>query len=66
MQASAEDAPVIKLVYSLLAQAVGEGASDIHLEPDEGELRVRFRVDGVLQRGRARAEADDRRGRSRG
>jgi type IV pilus assembly protein PilB len=49
MQASAEDAPVIKLVYSILAQAVGEGASDVHLEPEEGELRVRFRVDGVLK-----------------
>ncbi|TMK75912.1 MAG: type II secretion system protein GspE [Actinobacteria bacterium] len=40
--------PVIKLVYSVLAQAVGEGASDIHFEPDESEMRVRFRVDGVL------------------
>ena len=49
MQASAEDAPVIKLVYSILAQAVGEGASDVHLEPEEGELRIRFRVDGVLK-----------------
>ncbi len=49
MQASAEDAPVIKLVYSILAQAVGEGASDIHLEPEEGELRIRFRIDGVLK-----------------
>ncbi|HEV7563044.1 MAG TPA: ATPase, T2SS/T4P/T4SS family [Solirubrobacterales bacterium] len=49
MRASAEDAPVIKLVYSILAQAVGEGASDVHLEPEEGELRVRFRVDGVLK-----------------
>ncbi len=45
---SADDAPVIKLVYSVLAQAVGEGASDIHFEGDEGEMRVRFRVDGVL------------------
>ncbi len=45
---SADDAPVIKLVYSVLAQAVGEGASDIHFEADEGEMRVRFRVDGVL------------------
>jgi type IV pilus assembly protein PilB len=45
---TADDAPVIKLVYSVLAQAVGEGASDIHFEPDEGEMRVRFRVDGVL------------------
>jgi len=49
MQAGAEDAPVIKLVYSILAQAVGEDASDIHLEPEEGELRVRFRIDGVLK-----------------
>jgi type IV pilus assembly protein PilB len=49
MQASAEDAPVIKLVYSLIAQAVGEGASDVHLEPEQGELRIRFRVDGVLR-----------------
>ena len=49
MQVSADDAPVIKLVYSILAQAVGEGASDIHLEPEEGELRIRFRVDGVLK-----------------
>jgi type IV pilus assembly protein PilB len=45
---SADDAPVIKLVYSVLAQAVVEGASDIHFESDEGEMRVRFRVDGVL------------------
>jgi type IV pilus assembly protein PilB len=49
MQASAEDAPVIKLVYSILSQGVSEGASDIHLEPEEGELRIRFRVDGVLK-----------------
>jgi len=49
MQAGAEDAPVIKLVYSILAQAVGEGASDVHLEPAEGELRIRFRIDGVLK-----------------
>jgi type IV pilus assembly protein PilB len=49
MQVSAEDAPVIKLVYSILGQGVGDGASDIHFEPDEGEMRVRFRVDGVLR-----------------
>ncbi|HEX4305680.1 MAG TPA: ATPase, T2SS/T4P/T4SS family [Solirubrobacterales bacterium] len=49
MQAGPEDAPVVKLVYSVLAQAVGEGASDIHLEPQEGELRIRFRIDGVLK-----------------
>ena len=49
MQVSAEDAPVIKLVYSILGQAVGEGASDVHFEPDEDEMRVRFRIDGVLR-----------------
>ncbi len=49
MEVSAEDAPVIKLVYSILGQAVGEGASDVHFEPDEGEMRVRFRIDGVLR-----------------
>jgi type IV pilus assembly protein PilB len=49
MQVGAEDAPVIKLVYSILGQAAGEGASDIHFEPSEDEMRVRFRVDGVLR-----------------
>jgi type IV pilus assembly protein PilB len=49
MEVSAEDAPVVKLVYSILGQAVGEGASDVHFEPGEGEMRVRFRVDGVLR-----------------
>jgi type IV pilus assembly protein PilB len=48
-EVSAEDAPVIKLVYSILGQAVGEGASDIHFEPSEGQMRVRFRIDGVLR-----------------
>src|SRR3954452_23549467 len=46
---SAEDAPVIKLVNSIIAQAVDEGASDIHYEPEGREMRVRFRVDGVLR-----------------
>jgi len=46
---SAEDAPVIKLVNSVIAQAVEEGASDIHFEPEGREMRVRFRVDGVLR-----------------
>jgi len=49
MQVGAEDAPVVKLVYSVLAQAVSEGASDIHLEPEDDEMRVRFRIDGVLK-----------------
>jgi type IV pilus assembly protein PilB len=46
---SAEDAPIIKLVNGIIAQAVEQGASDVHLAPDGQELRVRFRVDGVLQ-----------------
>ncbi|HYB24836.1 MAG TPA: GspE/PulE family protein, partial [Solirubrobacteraceae bacterium] len=46
---TSEDAPVIKLVNQIVAQAIERGASDIHLAPDGRELRVRFRVDGVLQ-----------------
>jgi type IV pilus assembly protein PilB len=49
IRASAQDAPVVKLVNSILGQAVTEGASDIHFEPHGGEMRIRFRVDGVLQ-----------------
>jgi type IV pilus assembly protein PilB len=45
---SAEDAPVIKLVNSVIAQAVDENASDIHFEPEGRDMRVRFRIDGVL------------------
>ncbi|HEX8075572.1 MAG TPA: ATPase, T2SS/T4P/T4SS family [Thermoleophilaceae bacterium] len=45
---SAADAPVIKLVNSIIAQAVEDGASDIHFEPHIKDMRVRFRVDGVL------------------
>jgi type IV pilus assembly protein PilB len=46
---SADDAPVIKLVNSIIAQAVEDGASDIHFEPEGRDMRVRFRVDGVLR-----------------
>jgi len=42
------DAPVIKLVHSIVAQAIQLGASDIHVNPEEGDTRVLFRVDGVL------------------
>ncbi|MDX6588156.1 MAG: type pilus assembly protein PilB [Solirubrobacterales bacterium] len=48
LRESADDAPVIKLVYSILGQATNDGASDVHFEPQDGEMRVRFRVDGVL------------------
>jgi type IV pilus assembly protein PilB len=43
-----QDAPIIKLVHSIVAQAVQQGASDIHVNPEEGDTRVQFRVDGVL------------------
>jgi type IV pilus assembly protein PilB len=46
---TADDAPVIKLVNQIVAQAVEQHASDVHLSPDGKEVRVRFRVDGVLQ-----------------
>jgi type IV pilus assembly protein PilB len=45
---SADDAPVVKLVNSIIAQAAGDGASDIHFEPHARDMRVRFRIDGVL------------------
>ena len=43
-----EEAPVIKLVNIILMSAIQKGASDIHIEPYEKELRVRYRVDGIL------------------
>jgi type IV pilus assembly protein PilB len=45
---SGADAPVVKLVNSIIAQAMEDGASDIHFEPHGRDMRVRFRVDGVL------------------
>ena len=47
---NAENAPVIRLVGSILQRAVGDGASDIHFEPRVDELTVRMRVDGVLRK----------------
>jgi type IV pilus assembly protein PilB len=46
---TSDDAPVIKLVNQLVAQAVERGASDLHLAPEGRDMRVRFRIDGVLQ-----------------
>ena len=43
-----EDAPIVKFVNILITQAVQDRASDIHIEPAEKDLRVRFRIDGVL------------------
>ena len=47
-QAQIEDAPVVKLINGLLIDAVKRGASDIHVEPFEHEIRVRYRIDGAL------------------
>jgi type IV pilus assembly protein PilB len=49
LRESADDAPVIKLVNQIIAQAVEQGTSDIHFQPDGKEMAVRFRIDGVLQ-----------------
>jgi len=46
--AAAEEAPVIKLVNSIVAEAMEQGVSDIHFEPQKENLRVRFRIDGIL------------------
>jgi len=43
-----EDAPIVKFVNLLITQAIQDRASDIHLEPTESDLRVRYRIDGVL------------------
>src|SRR3954453_14817469 len=45
---SADDAPVVKLVHSLIGQGIEQGASDVHFEPVDGEILVRYRTDGVL------------------
>jgi len=46
---SAEDAPIIRLANSILALAIKKAASDIHVEPQENEVAIRFRIDGALQ-----------------
>lgn len=45
---AADETPVIKLVNMMITQAVKDGASDIHVEPDEKATRIRYRVDGIL------------------
>jgi type IV pilus assembly protein PilB len=47
--ASGEDASVIQLVHRVIKEAVERGSSDIHFEPGEEDMRVRYRIDGVLQ-----------------
>ncbi len=48
LEAALEDAPIVKLVNAIMTQAVGDRASDVHIEPGETNVRIRFRVDGVL------------------
>jgi type IV pilus assembly protein PilB len=48
LRESAEDGPVVKLVHSIIAEAVERGASDIHFDPETTGMRVRLRVDGVV------------------
>jgi general secretion pathway protein E/type IV pilus assembly protein PilB len=52
----AQEASVVKLVNEILLEAVNERASDIHIEPEEGALRIRYRIDGILQTQPAHAE----------
>ena len=48
LQEISGEAPVIRLVNLMIMQAIHDGASDIHIEPDEGDISVRCRVDGIL------------------
>jgi type IV pilus assembly protein PilB len=48
LRASADEAPVVKLVHSVIADAVNRGASDIHFDPHKGAMHIRYRVDGVM------------------
>src|SRR3546814_12461319 len=46
---SQDDAPIIRLINGIIAEGARQGASDIHIEPSEANLRVRLRVDGVMR-----------------
>ncbi|NLN77978.1 MAG: Flp pilus assembly complex ATPase component TadA [Armatimonadetes bacterium] len=43
-----EEAPIIRIAYTVIQQAISDGASDIHVEPDKRSVRIRYRIDGVL------------------
>jgi type IV pilus assembly protein PilB len=49
LMSASEDAPIIRLVNSILGLAIKQGTSDIHVEPMESDVTIRFRIDGVLQ-----------------
>ncbi|MBC7195876.1 MAG: Flp pilus assembly complex ATPase component TadA [Deferribacterales bacterium] len=48
LESLSQDAPIVNLVDGILTKGINEGASDIHIEPDEDKLRVRYRIDGIL------------------
>ncbi len=48
VKAATDDAPIVKFVNLMISQAVADGASDIHIEPTDSDLRIRYRIDGVL------------------
>jgi type IV pilus assembly protein PilB len=48
LREAGEDAPIVKFVNLIISEAVNDGASDVHIEPGEKDVRVRYRVDGVL------------------
>ena len=49
LEQAADDGPTVKLVRSIIAQGIEDGASDIHFDPDGGDLRVRYRIDGIMR-----------------
>ena len=52
-QISEDDSPIIKLVNQIVENAITQGASDIHLDPQENDFRVRYRIDGVIRNDRS-------------
>lgn len=48
MMKQADEAPIIRIAYTIVQEAIKDGASDIHVEPDKRTVRVRYRIDGVL------------------
>ncbi len=51
LEAAAEDGPTVKLVRSIISQAIEQGASDVHFDPDGRDLQVRYRIDGIMADG---------------
>jgi type IV pilus assembly protein PilB len=49
LEQAADDGPTVKLVRSIIAQAISQGASDIHFDPEDGALLVRYRIDGMMR-----------------